>query len=369
MKRLAWIDNLRVTMIILVVILHTAVTYSGIGGWYYKENEHVGMFSTLFFAFYLTFTQAYFMSLLFMVSGYFTQVSILRKGTGKFVRGRLFRLGLPLIIFILLIQPIAVKLAFPEINLWDWYVHNFRTLNILGQNGPLWFVAALLIFSLIYVLIFKLFIKKEFKIKLRVTYLNVLLLIACITALAFALRLVYPIGTNFYNLQFGFFSAYMFMFAMGILAYAAGWFEKISFRDGKKWLIISLGIGIPPWFVLMFLGGPVDGVMLIEGGMNWPAFFYALWESFFCVTFIIALVGLYKYKMNVSGKFQQFLSDQAFGVFVFHAPILIGISMILKEVHMHPIVKFFLVAGIAVPASFMVSWLLRRIPLFRKVFA
>ena len=98
MNRVNWIDNLRITVIILVVILHTAVTYSGLGGWYYKENEEVEMYSTLFFAFYLTFTQAYFMSLLFMVSGYFTQRSLLRKGSGNFVRSRLFRLGIPLLI-------------------------------------------------------------------------------------------------------------------------------------------------------------------------------------------------------------------------------------------------------------------------------
>jgi len=369
MKRLAWIDNLRVTMIILVVILHTGVTYSGIGGWYYKENAHVDTFSTLFFFFFFTFTQAYFMSLLFMVSGYFTQRSLLRKGTRKFVRGRLFRLGIPLIVFIFLIQALAVKLAFPDVDIVEWYVNGLKNLNFLGWTGPLWFVEALLIFSFIYILIFKLFIRQRFKLNMKITTLNVVLLIAAITAGAFALRLVYPIGTDFYNLQFGFFSAYIFMFAMGILAYAADWFETITFRDSKKWLLISLGLGIPAWFAIMFFGGPIDGVMKVEGGWNWPAFFYALWESFFCVTFILALVGLYKYRMDVSGKFQKFLSDNAFGVFVFHAPILIGTSMILKDVQMHPIAKFFLVACIAVPASFLLSWLLRRIPLFRKVFA
>ena len=368
MKRLAWIDNLRVSMIILVVILHTGVTYSGIGGWYYKENARVDTFSTFFFAFYLTFTQAYFMSLLFMVSGYFTQRSLLKKGSGRFIRGRLFRLGIPLLVFIFLIQAVAMKLAFPDLNITDWYVTGLKNLNFPGWTGPLWFVEALLIFSLIYVLTFKLFIRRNFKINLKITTLNVVLLIALITAGAFALRLVYPIGTDFYNLQFGFFSAYIFMFAMGILAYAADWFEKITYRDTKKWLLISLGLGIPSWFVLMFLGGPVDGNMLIEGGMNWPAFFYALWESFFCVTFILALVGLYKHRMNISGPFPQFLSDQAFGVYVFHAPVLIGISMILKDLPMYPVAKFFLVAGIAVPTSFIVSWLIRRVPVFRKVF-
>ena len=368
MSRINWIDNLRITVIILVVILHAAVTYSGLGGWYYKENEQVDMFSTIFFAFYLTFTQAYFMSLLFMVSGYFTQRSLLQKGTGKFIRSRLFRLGVPLLIYIFIIHPLAVKLVHTDLDI-NWYLDGIMELRFFGWTGPLWFVEALLLFTLIYAVIFKLFIRREFSVSLKITPLNVIFLIAIITIVAFALRLVYPMGTDFYNLQFSFFSAYMIMFAMGILIYASGWFEQITFRDGKKWLFISLGIGIPAWLVIILFGGPMEGIMLFEGGMNWPAFFYALWESFFCVTFIIALVGLFKYRMNGGGRFQRFLSDNAFGVFVFHAPVLIGISILLKELVLHPIAKFFLVAAIAIPVSFFVAWLVRRIKLLRKVFS
>jgi surface polysaccharide O-acyltransferase-like enzyme len=369
MSRINWLDNLRVTVIILVVILHTAVTYSGMGGWYYQENEKVDMLSTIFFAFYLTFTQAYFMSLLFLVSGYFTQMSLVRKGTPRFIRGRLFRLGVPLLIFILLIHPFAVFLVYPDMDFWDWYLRGIRTFNFLGWTGPLWFVEALLIFTFIYLSVFKLFIRRDFKINIKLSTLNVILLIAAITVVAFSLRLTNPIGSDFYNLQFSFFSAYMFMFAMGILAYASGWFEQITFRDGKKWLLVSLGIGIPAWFAIVFFMGLAEGNMEFEGGMNWPALAYALWESFFCVTFILALLGLYKYKFNVSGPFQKFLSDHAFGVFVFHAPVLIGISMLLKGWELHPIIKFILVATMALIVSFLVSWLVRRIGLLRKIFS
>ena len=83
MKRLAWIDNLRIMVIITVVFLHSAVTYSGMGGWYYKEGADIGKMNTIFFAFFLTFTQAYFMSLLFMVSGYFSRKSLGRKSAWR----------------------------------------------------------------------------------------------------------------------------------------------------------------------------------------------------------------------------------------------------------------------------------------------
>ena len=121
---------------------------------------------------------------------------------------------------------------------------------------------------------------------------KVFLLVGLITLVAFAVRLWYPIGSDVANLQFSFFSGYIFMFAAGILAYNDNFFDRITYRDGKRWLALSLGIGIPFWMLIIFFGGPADGIMEIEGGMNWPAFFYALWESYTCVTFSIALVKM-----------------------------------------------------------------------------
>jgi surface polysaccharide O-acyltransferase-like enzyme len=369
MKRLAWIDNLRVMVIILVVFLHSAVTYSGLGGWYYKENEQVDMLSMIIFAFFQTFTQAYFMSLLFLVSGYFTALSLERKGAKQFLTGRLKRLGIPLLLFIFLIQPVAVKLAYPDLDILDWYIGGIKSLDFLGWTGPLWFVEALLIFTVIYLILNRFGVTVGNNTSVRLINTNVFAIVLLITGIAFMFRLAYPMGTDFYNLQFSYFSAYMVMFTLGIASYHNGLFDRISLNDGRKWLWISLGLGIPAWMLIIFFGGPMEGVMLIEGGWNWPAFFYALWESFFCVTFIIALVGLFKYKMNISGRFQKFLSDNAFGVFVFHAPVLIAISMLLKGLELHPVVKFLLVGTLAVVASFLVSWIVRRVGMLRRIFS
>lgn len=368
-QRLAWIDNLRVLTIVMVVILHTAVTYSGIGGWYYKEEPDLDMVSMILFAFYLTFTQAYFMSLLFMVSGYFTLRSLEKKGLGRFLAGRLKRLGIPLLVYVFLIHAVTVKLAYPELDILEWYIRGLKSFNFLSWTGPLWFVEALLIFTLLYVLISKLISRSRLKLQLKISYPGVFILILLITIVAFLVRLVYPIGTDFYNLQFSFFSAYIFMFATGILANQSGVFDKITYKEGKRWLFISLVVGIPFWALIIMFGGAMEDNMQMLGGWNWPAFFFALWESFFCVTFIIALVGLFKYKVNINNRFQKFLSDQAFGVFVFHAPILVGISMILKTWDVYPLIKFIVVAPIAVIASFFFAWLVRRVAPLKKVFS
>jgi len=369
MKRIDWIDNLRILVIILVVILHSAVTYGQMGGWYYREEAALDPASRLFFAFYLTFMQAWFMSMLFMVSGYFSAASLMKKGTGPFMTGRFRRLGIPLLVFIFLIQPLAVKLAYPDMDLWGWYFHGIRNFEFVSWTGPLWFVEALLIFTLFYVYIIRPLFRSAPAIRLNLTMGNVLLLTGLITLVAFTLRLYFPIGSDVANLQFSFFSGYIFMFAIGILAYRDKTFDRISYRDGKRWLAISLGLGVPGWLLLMILGGPMDGIMKIEGGFNGPAFFYALWESFTCVTFIIALVGLFKSRVDRGGKFQEFLSGNAFVVFVFHAPVLIGISMALREFALHPVPKFFLVSALAVSGSFFVAWLVRRVGVFRRIFS
>jgi surface polysaccharide O-acyltransferase-like enzyme len=186
---------------------------------------------------------------------------------------------------------------------------------------------------------------------------------------AFFTRLVFPIGSNVTNLQLGFFPAYIVMFFTGVLGYRYGVFDKLTYQTGKRWLFISLGIGIPLWMFIIVFGGPLEGQMLIEGGMNWPAFFYALWESFFCVTFIVALVGIFKHRYNSQNALQRFLSNQAFGVFVFHAPILIGISMLMKDIVLHPVLKFAIVSVLALTASFMVSWMVRQIKPLKVIFS
>jgi len=68
-ERLLYIDNLRLLVIVLVITIHLAVTYSGFGSWYYVENTHLDTLSTIWFAFYQSFTQGYFLGLLFLLAG------------------------------------------------------------------------------------------------------------------------------------------------------------------------------------------------------------------------------------------------------------------------------------------------------------
>jgi fucose 4-O-acetylase-like acetyltransferase len=70
-KRLLYIDNTRLFVIILVVVMHLSLTYSGSGGWYYTESRLLSGSEGTFFSFLQAFMQAFFMGLLFLIAGYF----------------------------------------------------------------------------------------------------------------------------------------------------------------------------------------------------------------------------------------------------------------------------------------------------------
>jgi surface polysaccharide O-acyltransferase-like enzyme len=366
-NRTVYFDNIRALMIVFVVLMHVAVTYSGFGDWYYNEPGDLDMLSSISFALFQTGLQAFFMSILFMIAGYFSARAVEQKTLKQFITGRLFRLGVPTVIYILVIHPIAVKMIYTDLNMLDFYWNGLKSGKMISWTGPMWFAQTLLIFSLFYAA------KRKLMPNLRLpafsfSFKSALMLIGIITLLAFSIRLVYPVGSSVLNLQFSYFAAYMVFYVVGILAYNFKSFESLGAPNGKKYIRWALLLGLPLWFVIMFFGGATEGVFLINGGWNWQAFAYAVWESFICVTFCVGLVGIFREKRNRQNKLQKFMADQAFGVYVFHAPILIGVSLLLKNVALYPLLKFGFVGIIVIPSCFVFSWLIKKMPGLNKVF-
>jgi glucan biosynthesis protein C len=108
--RLLFIDNLRILLISLVVVQHLAVTYGALGSWYYRDpatNMLTGSLLTLLTGIGMAVGMGFF----FLIAGYFTPGPYDRKGAASFLRDRLIRLGIPLLFYDLLIDPLVVYLA------------------------------------------------------------------------------------------------------------------------------------------------------------------------------------------------------------------------------------------------------------------
>lgn len=109
--RTFFIDRLRVVLTALVILHHTAITYGGSGGWFYREVLDGGTPTSLLLTVFCAVSQSFFMGMFFLLVGYFTPASLARKGARQFLRERLLRPGVPLLVFGFVLGPLAVALA------------------------------------------------------------------------------------------------------------------------------------------------------------------------------------------------------------------------------------------------------------------
>lgn len=374
-KRLLYIDNLRLLMIAFVVVQHLAVTYSGMGSWYYMDGRPLGLLSTALFGVYQSFTQAYFMGFLFLLAGYFIPGAYDKKGFGLFIKDRFIRLMVPALFYMLLIHPFILYFQLnvywlnPKPGFFAYYGSYITSTSVLGGSGPLWFAIALFLFSAIYGLV-RLVKKPRAACWQAVTPRtgSMVALIVLIAVFAFLIRIIQPIGTSVYNMQLCFFAQYIVLFIVGIIAYRSDLFAKISLVAGKRWLFAAIVPGFIVWSAIMLLSGALEGNEGYNGGFCWESAAYALWESFTAVAVCVGLIAIFREKCNTQGKLVKTLSDNSFAVYVFHAPIIIAVAQLFAPLGWPPILKFALLCVICLPLCFAAThFLFRRIPLLKKI--
>jgi len=358
-------------------MVHAGVSYSNIGSWYYYEPANLDAFTFISFLIFLSFTQAYSMGLLFLIAGYFLPGSFDRKGFSRFLKDRAVRLGIPALIYMLFIQTAIVYylLAFqwpgPRPPLNEYLLNYLKSLDFLSGSGPMWFALALLIFSAIYAVFRRFHRGAALNIVERETPGHLLAagLVLLISAGAFSVRLVQPIGTDMMNMQLSNFSSYIILFIVGIIAYRNNWLFRIPYSFGIAWFKAALIGGSIFWLAMMIQCVMCSGdLSRYAGGPYWQSAAYALWESFFCVGTCLGLTVIFREHFTETCKLSRFLSDNSFSVYLFHPPILILVTLALKDMAWHPMMKFAVSSALAVPICFLASCLIfRRIPLLKRV--
>ena len=372
MKRLYFVDNLRIFLISLVVLHHLSITYGAPGSWYYNESQPEGLL-ILPLAMFVATNQAFFMGLFFLISAYFTEKSFAGKSTGTFLSGRLLRLGVPLLLFFFLISPLTVY--FIEVQLRGTDI-SFAELLSSGYGlgfGPLWFVETLLYFTLFFVISQKFRPGKQDGTTRRIPLpgdLPIILLAVFLGVITFLIRIKLPVGWSvpILSLQLPHFPQYIALFALGITASRHNWLEQITYRRALRWFLAAQAMIFITFPLLFMSGGAASGnVTPFMGGLHWQSLAYALWEQVTGLALMFALLGIFREKFNSQGNWGKRLSACAYGVFVFHAPVVVMITLAFRGVDIPGIAKFLVLAPVAVAASFLAAWLVRKIPFADRV--
>jgi fucose 4-O-acetylase-like acetyltransferase len=361
--RAYFLDRIRVILTILVIAHHSAITYGASGSWFIKLAPEDGP-SAPALTLLVAVNQAFFMGFFFLISGYLTPSSYDRKGWSAYVRDRVLRLGLPILVFGFGIGPMTVAIA--ETRGWDFVP---RWLALMGEfrfvMGPMWFAYALLLFTLAYVL-WRRFVAVRPGPKRPIPDHATWVLAALGVGLAaLIIRQFVPVGEEVLNLQLGYFASYVFLFVVGCVAERYGWLESVKRRHAMPWLI-ALAIAIPLLPAALIVGESF-GATNFATGLSFPAVFYAFWEPVAAWGVIAGSLWYFQLRWGERDRRWGFLSRQSYGAFILHPPVIVGAALLMEPLPLPPIVKFLLLTTVGTAVSFSAAWVIRKIPLVRNV--
>jgi len=351
--RAVWIDRLRAVLILLVIVHHAAITYGASGSWFYKVTEATNLPLT----FLAAVNQAFFMGLFFMISGALAPVSLERKGAAAFLGDRVIRLGVPVLVFGFLLGPLTVALASAPVGeiLANMAARVLRGSFILG---PLWFPAALWIFSV--ALAF--WPTRDVDPRPVPPFARWLALTFATGLAALLIRQVVPVGATIAGFQLGYFASYVALFAVGVQAGRNGWLERLPRRN--LWLAMAVGLFVLP--VLPFALLSTDAPRF-ETGFSPAAIVYAFWEPLVALGAIAALIFWSQRRGSRAAAFWAWAAANSYGAFILHAPILVALSRAMDAVGApHAVALPFSVVTTAF-AAFGLTAILRRSARVRRV--
>jgi len=377
-SRLFFIDHLRASLVIVVVLHHLALVYGGIPPFYYFEPPFNDPLAGLIALVFVLFNQAWFMGALFLLAGYFTPGSFDRKGPGSFLKDRLLRLGIPLIIFVFVLSPIssigyylmpASLTGITDPPTWQEYP------NLMGL-GPLWFVAMLLIFSFGYAAWRRLTRNRTSSSMSRSSlpsYLRIGIFILALALVSYLVRIIVPLGESVslfvYFLSFptiAYLPQYLSFFVLGTVASRHNWFQTLPNSMGKVGFVTAVVAAValfPIAFISLLISIENASQQLPPFGYGtWQSAVYTLWDSIFAVGMVLAVIALFRRFFNGQGRFGTFLSQHSYTVYVIHIPIVVFLAYALRGIELAPLLKFGMAAVIVVPTCFAVAYIVRKIP-------
>ena len=145
--RIVALDRARTFGTLLVVIHHSVVNYT-----FFGNGDRIRW---LGFDLVVLFNDSFFMAFMFLISGLFVHDSLTRRGATGYLRHRAWRLGVPLLISIFVLIPIAYYASFlryhsPGTTDFNFFHYWWHMLTIgPWPSGQAWFLWVLLAFDLI----------------------------------------------------------------------------------------------------------------------------------------------------------------------------------------------------------------------------
>lgn len=383
-------DYLRAAVVVLVVWHHAVLAYVtwaelNVDDPIANVSPVVDDASWVGFDLMVGLNDMFFMPLMFLISGLFVWASLTRKGAGRFLRDRLARLGVPFVVGVVLLMPLAYYPAQLTVerthggNTSLWAFWSEMAGSGFSTAGPLWFVWVLAVFGAVAAAVYTLsgrrtagggrhavdtpgdseWLRRVFTS--RATFFAVLLGTTIVSYLALAVVFdpVDWFGVGPFDVQISRLLLYLAYFLVGTAAGAYGLNRGLFARGGpltRRWWL---------WFV----GGMIGYMGLIvlvaeEAGESLAA---ALLFTLTCTFLVIASLALFLRFATRSTRVLDSLSANAYGIYIVHYLFVSWLQYWLLSVDLSAVVKAAFVFVGALTLSWVSTAVLRRVPAVAKI--
>ena len=355
-RRHAGLDHLKVFLTLLVVLHHAGQPYGPTGGaWPISHAEKFALLGPFFHI-----NASFFMGLFFLMSGYFMPAAVDRKGAGPFLVQRLWRFGLPIVLFAVGFVPLARH--FTE-------GRPLAECFLPLQWGHLWFLGHLLLYAGVYAAWRgwrdgrkgPRTSPAETPAGARSDFPGWPWTLGYCLALALAsmaIREIYPIDRWVrigVPAEPAHLPQYVSLFCLGVLGARRRWLERIPRATGRIWLAVALAMVVLRYAVSV-LGRHFPG-----DDAWWFDYAWCQWEALLCVGMCIGLPYAFTTWASRAGAASRFLAENAFAVYVLHLPILVFVQRAMEGSTLGPLALTGLTALVTMLAAYGLATALARL--------
>ncbi len=379
--RIVPLDRARTFITLLVLLHHSVVNYTHFGNG--DKARWLG------FDLMVLFNDSFFMACMFLISGLFVCESLTARGSLNFLANRAWRLGIPFLVSIFVLMPIAYYPTFLRYHLpgtTDFsFLHFWGRIFTVGPwpSGPAWFLWVLLAFDAIAATVWSVAPGAIRALGNAIQALRYRPGVAFVAFLIFSIVVYLPMRLYFgdaawYELDNKYplpiqtsriflYSGY-FLVGVGIGAtdLRSGIFAENGELAGrwKTWLGIALA----------FYGAIL---LLVYAHHNWVADFnapplswrlaYGLAFALFSGAMAFAEPAVFLSFAKAPLRLLDAMRPNAYGIYLTHYIFIIWLQYAVYGLSLSPFVKFAIVFVGTLAASWAVTALLRKVPFVRTM--
>ena len=378
--RIAALDRARTFITLSVLLHHSVLNYT----WFGKGDPA----RWLGFDLVVLFNDSYFMAFMFFISGLFVRDSLMRRGPGGFLRHRAWRIGVPYLVSVFVLIPIAYYPSFlryhlPETTDFGFLHYWWRTITVgPWPSGPAWFLWVLLAFDAVAALVWS--------IAPRVieTFGQFIFAARNRPTMAFAVFLAFSIATYLpMHLAFGDISwfelgsfplpiqtsrilLYAGYFVVGIGVGAVNPGTGLLAQNGalaRRWLV---------WLAFAFVFY-VAILVAVYAHHNWVANFASpplVWKTAYGLAFAsysaamtFSVTAIFLRTANSRCSLLDALQPSAYGIYLVHYIFIIWLQYAVYDYSLPAFVKFAIVLAGTLSMSWGLTVALRKIPVVARM--